>query len=590
MTTTVVIGGGIAGLATAALLAREGHEVHLLEQRSELGGRAGTLTDQGFTFDTGPSWYLMPRVFDHFFEMMGTSTQEQLDLVDLDPGYRVYSEGSPQAGCTDIPFGLENVVETFESLEPGSGEALRDYIDSARTTSEQAERHFLYNPFTSPRGLLTAEVLRGLPRLGQLLLTPLRRFIAARFSHPVLRQILGYPAVFLGTRPEDAPAMYHLMSALDLEVGVQYPQGGFSAVVDSIERLAREAGVQITTEAEVTRILTQDRSRTDGVGGRLRGMRASAGRLLRRYVPAAQSADRDAEGRGTLRRGGEVTGVRYRDADGAEHYRPADIVVSGADLHHTETALLAEADRSYPESWWSRRISGPGAVLVMLGVRGELPQLEHHTLFFTADWEANFEAIFGDDPSVPTPASAYVCKPSATDDVAPAGHENLFILIPVPADPGIGGGGVAGAGDAQIEATADAAIDQISRWADIPDLHERIVVRHTMGPGDFQREYHSWRGGMLGPAHTLRQSAMFRAQNASPAVNGLYYSGASVAPGVGVPMCLISAELVLKRIRGDHSSGPLPTAGPLTTKPLTNEPLTAQASPSASEAREGPAR
>jgi phytoene desaturase len=201
----------------------------------------------------------------------------------------------------------------------------------------------------------------------------------------------------------------------------------------------------------------------------------------------------------------------------------------------------------------------------MLGVRGELPQLPHHSLFFTRDWDANFGAIRAGD--VPDPASVYVCRPSATDPhVAPAGHENLFVLVPMPADPGLGGGGQDGGGDPAVEAIADAAIDQVGRWAGVPDLAERVVVRRTVGPADFARDLGAWRGGMLGPAHTLAQSAMFRTGNVSRRVKSLYYAGSSTIPGIGLPMCLISAEILLKRLRGDHSASPLaeplvPTSG-----------------------------
>jgi phytoene desaturase len=385
-----------------------------------------------------------------------------------------------------------------------------------------AERHYLYNPFTDLRSLLHRDILGALPKLTSLLTTKLDAYVARRFRHPVLRQILGYPAVFLGTNPAAAPAMYHLMSALDLGDGVQYPMGGFCELVQRLEALAIESGAVIRTGAEVGEITT----------------RAAEG-----------------EGRRAPRR--RVTGVRWRDSGGAWHDSPADIVVSAADLHHTETRLLDEPSRSYPESWWRRRVSGPGAVLVLLGVRGRLPGLPHHTLLFTRDWAANFDAIFGPEPAVPDPASLYVCKPSETDPgVAPPGHENLFVLVPVPADEDLGAGGADGSGDPQVERIADAAIDQIAQWTGVSDLRERIVVRHTIGPADFARDYHSWRGGMLGPAHTLAQSAMFRPQNASKRVDGLYYAGATTAPGVGLPMCLISAELVLKRVRGDRSAGP----------------------------------
>ena len=526
MSRVVVIGAGVAGLATAGLLAKEGHDVVVLEKNDRVGGRAGTIERDGFRFDSGPSWYLMPEVFDHFFAMMGTSTAEQLDLVRLDPGYRVFrSPDSSDAadGPVTVPAGRDAVTRLFETLEPGSTGALDAYLDSAQHAGTMAQRYFLYNPFTRLRSLAAPDVLCALPRLAALLGTRLQAFAARRFRHPAIRQILGYPAVFLGTDPRSAPAMYHLMSALDLDQGVSYPQGGFWRVVERIEGLAREAGVRIVTGADVTGIRTQD------IGG----------------APHA-------------------TGVGWRDEAGHTHVESADIVVSAADLHHTEPALLPRSLQSYPESWWARRTSGPGGVLVMLGVRGTLPQLPHHSLFFTDDWDANFDAIFGPSPSVPAPASIYVCRPSATDpDVAPADHENLFVLIPVPADVDLGGGGPDGSGSPRVEEAADAAIDQIAAWAGIPDLRERIVVRETKGPADFHADYRSWRGGMLGPAHILSQSAMFRAQNASRRVQGLFYAGATTAPGVGVPMCLISAELVLKRVRGDHSPGPLdePVAG-----------------------------
>lgn len=529
MPRTIVIGAGVAGLATAALLAQEGHEVLVLEKGARTGGRAGVLDAEGFQFDTGPSWYLMPSVFEHFYNLLGTTTQEQLSLVDLDPAYRVYSE--PEPGKTppapvDLPRGVDRVRALFEELEPGSGPALDRYIASAKRTTDIAERRFLYNPFKRLNNLAVPEVLKSAPELARLLLTSLERYVERRFTHPVIRQILGYPAVFLGTRPQDAPAMYHLMSALDLEDGVRYPMGGFWEVIASFRRLTEGAGARIVTGAEVTEIMTEP--------GRRRRFGAGPKRV--------------------------ATGVRWRDEHGHVHTEKADHVVSAADLHHTETALLSAADRSYPESWWEKVTSGPGAVLVMLGVRGQLPELAHHSLFFTRDWTANFESIFGKSPQVPTPASSYVCRASASEPgLAPEGHENLFVLIPVPADVSLGHGGRDGAGDPTVEAVAQAGIEQIAAWTGIEDFEERIVLRQTVGPADFATDYHSWRGSVLGQAHTLRQSAMFRPQNVSPTVEGLYYAGGTVAPGIGVPMCLISAELVLKHMRRDFSAGPLPT-------------------------------
>ena len=511
----VVVGGGVAGLAAAALLAKEGHSVTVLEQRTETGGRAGSWSAGGFRFDTGPSWYLMPDVFDHFFRLLGTSAAEQLELVTLDPGYRVFSEsGEPPL---DVRAARPANVALFESLERGAGPALDRYLQSARQTYRMAVDRFLYSTFASARPFLDRDLLVRLPRLARLLLRSLERFAAGFVREPRQRQILGYPAVFLGTSPDRAPSMYHLMSHLDLEDGVRYPLGGFSGLPDCLAALAVDAGVEIRTGARVTAIRTS-----------------------RMSAPA------------------RAVGVDFFGADGEPQSQDADLVVSAADLHHTETALLPESLRTYPEHWWEHRDPGPGAVLVMLGVRGPLPRLTHHNLFFTSDWRGGFERIYGPAPSIPDPASLYVCMPSVTDaTVAPPGHENLFILVPVPADVSIGSGGVDGAGDRRVEATADAAIAQVAAWAGIPDLADRIVVRRTVGPKDFADDLNAWRGGALGPAHTLRQSAFLRGSNASRRVEGLYYAGATTIPGIGLPMCLISAELIVKRLRGDVGSGPL---------------------------------
>ncbi|GAA3673777.1 phytoene desaturase family protein [Arthrobacter ginkgonis] len=534
----VVIGGGISGLATAALLARDGRRVTLLEQQDTLGGRAGRWAKDGFAFDIGPSWYLMPEVIDHWFRLMGTSAAAELDLVRLEPGYRVWFSGDgPPA---DVPSDPERVAALFEDWDTGSGARLRRYLDSARQAYGLARRHFLYDDFDSLRGLLHPDVLRTAPRLLGMLGTSLDRFVAKRFRDRRQRQILGYPAVFLGTTPFKAPSLYHLMSHLDLEDGVLYPRGGFAALVDAMARLAREHGVDIRTGATARRILTGP---AGGIG------------------PGGIGPD--GERRGGEQCGGEQCGaeeceaVLWTDADGTEHRTAARVVVGAADLHHVETRLLGEPQRSHPEAAWARRDPGPSAVLVCLGINGPLPELAHHNLLFTPDWRDNFGRIdAGRDLAAET--SIYACKPSATDPgVAPAGDENLFILVPSPAVPEWGHGGHDGGGSPKVEQVADAAIAQLARWAGIPELAGRIAVRRTFGPADFRDSLNAWNGSALGAAHTLRQSAFLRPGIRSRRVEGLFYAGASVRPGIGVPMCLISAELVLKAVRGDRVPGPV---------------------------------
>lgn len=517
----VVVGGGIAGLATAGLLARDGHATVLLEKNDGLGGRAGRWSRDGFMFDTGPSWYLMPEVIDHWFALMGTSAAAELDLVPLEPAYRTWFEG--HAKPVDVVTGRDRAIALFESMDAGSGARLGAYLDSAAETYRLAKAHFLYDDFASLRGLVHPAVVTRMARLGRLLLQPLASFVGSGFSDERQRQLLGYPAVFLGTTPFKAPAMYHLMSHLDLADGVLYPRGGFAALVDAMERVAREAGVRIVTGATVRNIET-----APGPGGE------------------------------------RVSAVVWTSAEGTAHRQDAGTVVAAADLHHVETELLPERLRTHPEKAWKRRDSGPSAVLVCLGVRGGLPEMAHHNLLFTADWRDNFGRIdAGRDLNPET--SIYVCRPSATDrGVAPDGHENLFVLVPSPAETSWGAGGIDGGGSAKVEQVADSAIEQLAAWTGVEDLRERIVLRRTYGPGDFALNVNAWRGSALGAAHTLRQSAFLRPGIRSAKVSGLLYAGSSVRPGIGVPMCMISAELVLKAVRGDRTPGPLqePAAAP----------------------------
>ena len=516
----VVVGGGIGGVATAGLLAKDGYDVTLVEAHARLGGRAGLWEKDGFRFDTGPSWYLMPEVFDHWYRLMGSSAAEHLKLTKLDPGYRVYFEpnGEHSAEFVDIRASREENLELLEEMEPGSRASMEKYLDSAKETYEIAKKHFLYTSFQDLRPLLVKEVLARTGTLVRLLTTPIMSFVKKHTSNPRIQQVLGYPAVFLGSSPYIAPSMFHLMSHLDLEDGVLYAEGGFTRVIDSMREIIEDHGVTVMTNTPVTAIATE-RS-----GGKAK-----------------------------------ATGITYKDADGHTHTLAADMVVSTTDLHHSETTLLPPELQTYPQKWWDKKVAGPSAVLLYLGVKGEVPELLHHSLFFTQDWDSNFSQIFADKPTVPSPASLYVCKPSATDSsVAPKGHTNLFVLVPMPADVGLGHGGLDGTGDAQVEGIADRAIEQIMRWSGATDLADRIVVRRSVGPADFAGELNAWKGTALGPAHTLMQSALFRAGNVSKKVDSLYYAGSSTIPGIGLPMCLISAEVLLKRVRGDVSTGPLP--------------------------------
>jgi phytoene desaturase len=287
--------------------------------------------------------------------------------------------------------------------------------------------------------------------------------------------------------------------------------GGVHTIIQSLEKLAQENGVEIHTSSPVQQILVED---------------------------------------------GLATGVRLAFGE-----IRADLVVATADLQHVETKLLAREHQTYPDSWWEKKVAGPSALLLYLGVKGKIDQLDHHTLLYTKDWKSNFAEVFhapDGKRQVPNPASLYICMPSKTDSsVAPADHENIFVLVPTAADPSIGTGGINRQGDSRLEEAADRVISQIANWCNIPDLADRIVVRRTVGPMDFVNEFNAWNGTALGMAHTLFQSAFFRPKNRSKKVGNLFYAGQNTLPGIGMPMCLIGAELVYKHLTDDRTSGPL---------------------------------
>lgn len=507
----VVIGGGVGGLASAALLARGGADVTLVERHERVGGRAGRLEVDGFTFDTGPSWYLMPEAFEHFFALLGRRVEDELDLIDLDPRYKIFFEGdSGPADVLEVTASESTNRDTFEAMSAGDGAAIDAYADEASELYQLALDRFLYTTFERPLSVADRSLLPKLASLAPLLTRSLGSRIAGRVKDPRLRQLLGFHAVFLGSSPERVPSLFSLMSHLDLRDGVRYPRGGLYAVIEALERAAIAEGVTIRTSADVEKILVQD--------GRAAGVLLTSGETI-----------------------------------------TADAVVSGADMHHTETDLLDEQHRTRPEKKWAKVRPGVSALLVMAGVEGELPQIAHHSLFFTKDWEGNFKAIM-EGGEIPHPASVYVARTTATDpSTAPAGHENFVMLVPFPADPTMG---ATEPSREAMEQHAARYLDQVGEWAGVPDLRARTSIKAMLTPSDFAGALSAFKGGALGLEHTLRQSAMFRPRNISSKVDHLLYVGSSTAPGIGVPICLISAELVAKRLLGETSPKPLQTPLP----------------------------
>ena len=490
-----IVGGGIGGLATAILLARSGRRVVVLEKNEQLGGRAGVFEAEGYRFDMGPSWYLMPDVFQQFFELVGERVEDHLDLVRLDPSYRLFFKSG--RAPIDITSDLERDVPTLEAIEPGSGAQLREYLRRAASQYSAAVGTLMYKNYSSVADLFDPEVARAGRKLS--VFSSMDRYVRRFFRTRELQQIMQYSLVFLGSSPYTTPALYTIMSHIDFSLGVFYPAGGIGSIVEALVRIGRAHGIEYRTDAPVARI-------------EVRNARAR--------------------------------GVVLEDGERIE----ADAVVSNADVHHTEADLLRPEARDHSERWWRSRTLAPSALLMYLGVEGRTPQLAHHNLLFSTDWKHAFGQIF-DRPAWPDDPSVYVCAPSTTDPTAaPAGHENLFVTVPIA--PGLE------YKPAELEARADAVVDLIARSMGVPDLAARVRYRRLFSVADFAERFHAYGGSALGLAHTMGQTAFLRPDTVSRKVPNLFFVGAGTNPGIGMPTCLISAQLAYKRMIGDATAGP----------------------------------
>lgn len=492
----IIIGSGFGGLAMANLLAKDGWRVTVIEKRHQLGGRAGRLKVNGFTFDTGPSWYLMPEVFEHYFNLFGKDVNKELGLARLDPAYKVFYD---YRDSITVRSNENEMKKVFNEVEPGSGSNLTTYLDEAEETYKLAIDYILYNSKRLPSGLVNKRALPKLAGLLPRLRRPLHKKIEENFKSLELQQILEYPMVFLGSSPFEAPSIFSLMSYLDFRQGVYFPKGGMYEIVLALEKLGRELGVEYILDAEASSINVE-------------------------------------------------AGIAKSVSVGENEFK-ADLVVSNADLKFTETRLLDEKWSTYKEAYWAKKQAGPSAILMYLGVEGNLPELEHHSLMFVKEWAKNFEAIFK-DKQLPGKPSMYVSRISETDKTsAPKGCENIFVLVPLPSGIEIS--------ESQLNEAADRYIEQIGDMANIEDFTERIKYRKLYGPSDFSNDYYSWDSTALGMSHLLTQSAWWRPSSNSKKVKNLMYVGAGVQPGIGVPMALISAELAYKKLTDQNTVGPL---------------------------------
>lgn len=485
MNTVGIIGSGFSSLASACYLAKAGYEVTIYEKNESIGGRARVFQKEGFTFDMGPSWYWMPDVFERFFADFDKSPSDYYNLIRLSPGYRVYFEDKTHI---DIPDELDGIYALFEKEEPGSSKKLKKFLTSAKYNYDVAIKDLVYKPGISPLELVT---LKTATKVGQFFKT-ISHDIRKAFKNQKLVKILEFPVLFLGAKPQNTPAFYNFMNYADFVLGTWYPEGGMYAVVKGMEDLCRELGVKFETGASVEQINTHK----------------------------------------NIAKGLTVNGTKI----------DMDIVLSGADYHHTET-LLDIAERGYSEKYWNKKTFAPSALLFYVGFDKKFDNLLHHILFFDKDFDKHAQDIY-DNPKWPEAPLFYSSFTSVTDQLAaPKGKESAVFLIPLAPDL------------EDTEELRSSYLEDIFKRLKEHTGHsmkEHMLFSKSYCVNDFKADYNSFKGNAYGMANTLLQTAFLRPSIKSKKVKNLFFTGQLTVPGPGVPPALISGKIAAIQIIKNH--------------------------------------
>ncbi len=484
----IVIGSGISSMSAASFLSKEGHDVTIIEKNKQIGGRARKFEIDGFTFDMGPSWYWMPDVFEDFYKKFNHTTSDFYSLERLDPSYRVYWKDN---SYTDVPADMKALEQWFEDNEKGSAVKLRSFLKDAEVKYQVGMQDLVYKPSMSVLEFANTKVLKGL--LSMNLFSSFGKFIRSYFSNEKIIGLLEFPVLFLGAMPNETPALYSLMNYADIKLGTWYPKGGMHKFIEAFEKIAIENNVKFITDEEVISFNKVNR---------------------------------------------EVKTV----VTNKKEYT-ADIVISGADYHHTDRKLL-NGHANYSKKYWDKRVMAPSCLLFYVGVNKKLKNIQHHNLFFDESLEQHGIEIYK-DPKWPSAPLFYVCAPSVTDDsVAPEGSENLFFLIPIAPDLN------------DSEETREKYFDiLLQRFKDKTgnDIKENIVYKKSFCIEDFKNEYNAFKGNAYGLANTLRQTAILKPSLRNKNLDNFYYTGQLTVPGPGVPPSIVSGEVVAKYVLKNHS-------------------------------------
>ena len=485
MSKIAVIGSGFSGLSSAAYLSASGHEVHVFEKNDSAGGRARKFTtEEGYVFDMGPSWYWMPDVFENFFKDFGFKVSDFYELKLLDPSFEIIFD---KKQTLPIPDNFDELCALFESVEKGSAAKLKEFMEEAQFKYEKGMKELVYMPGLSLSEFADAGFLKGALRLQ--VFSSFSKHVRKYFSNPKLIALMEFPVLFLGAMPQDTPALYSLMNYAGLKLGTWYPMGGFNEVIKALMQVGEKNGVDFHFNSEVEEISVHN-GLADGL----------------------------------------IINGEKLEFDG---------VVAAADYHHVESKLLPASLRNYKESYWDKKTFAPSCLIYYIGLSKKIKKIEHHTLFFEEDLFQHSKEIYK-DPKWPEKPLFYVCCPSKTDNsVAPEGHENLFLLMPLA--PGLKDD------EALREQYYEVMMNRLEEQVG-EEIGEYVDFKRSYCVSDFIADYHSYKGNAYGLANTLRQTAVLKPKIRNKKVKNLFYAGQLTVPGPGVPPALISGKIAAEQL------------------------------------------
>ncbi|MGZ3144316.1 phytoene desaturase family protein [Lentzea chajnantorensis] len=487
MARVVVIGAGMGGLAAAARLAKAGHEVTTFEQAAGHGGKLGTVRRGGFTFDTGPSLLTLPHVYRDLFAATGAPLHDLVDVVPVEPTCRYrFPDGSE----LDLPHAEKQVDDAIaDAFGPQAARQWRAVMTDAERLWDLVGEPVLQNPLGGVRDLVRRSAsVRDLMAIAPW--RTLRGVGERRFTDPRLRMLLDRYATYSGSDPRRTPALMTVVPFIEQRFGGWYVRGGLRRLGDALFERCAELGVRFRFDTPVVGV------------------------------------DTDASG---------VTGVLL---PGGERHR-ADVVVSDVDAEHLYGELLTERRARRPRRMLAKTQPSLSGFVLLLGLRGRTPDPAHHRVLFPADYDAEFDAIFGRHPHPVTDPTVYVCAP---DDpaVAPEGDEAWFVLVNAPRQ---------GPVDWTEPGLATAYADRVLRvMADRGlDVRDRVRLREIRTPADWARDTGSVGGSIYGSSSNGPRAALLRPANRSP-VPGLFLVGGSAHPGGGLPLVAMSAQIVARLV------------------------------------------